>query len=104
MNNLQEAIHAKGQVVTRVRRVDVKLMTNGYQIAEYRLVFFGKQAEIRERLQPTRDSSLSLPLTIVVFAEGDDTSEFFKRPELLTRFGIREKDVRAIFDEVARNP
>jgi hypothetical protein len=39
-----------------------------------------------------------------VFAEGDDTGEFFKRPELLTRFGIREKDVRAIFDEVARNP
>jgi hypothetical protein len=50
MNNLQEAIHAKGQVVTRVRRADVKLMTNGYQIAEYHLVFFGKQAEIRERL------------------------------------------------------
>ncbi|HJW81489.1 MAG TPA: DUF302 domain-containing protein [Acidiferrobacterales bacterium] len=114
MNHLQETIRAKGYVVSRVQRVDVGLTASGFPTAEYRIVFFGKQAEIRELSAAYPELIPYLPLTIVVFAEGDDTlvlttdplklGEFFNKPELLARFGIWEKDVRAIFDAVARNP
>lgn len=114
MNNLQETIRAKGYVVSRVQRVDVGLTTSGFPTAEYRIVFFGKQAEIRELSAAYPELIPYLPLTIVVFAEGDDTlvlttdplklGGFFNKPELLARFGAWEKDVRAIFDEVARSP
>jgi uncharacterized protein (DUF302 family) len=114
MVNLQETIRAKGYVVSRVQRVDVGLTASGFPTAEYRIVFFGKQAEIRALSAAYPELIPYLPLTIVVFAEGDDTlvlttdplklGEFFNKPELLTRFGIWEKDVRAIFNELSRNP
>jgi hypothetical protein len=100
MNNLQGAIHAKGQVVSRVRR-DLRLMTSGYQTAEHRLMFFGKQAEIGERLQPTRNSALSL--TIVVFAEGNDGQALQEAGIVHALWDPGERR-RAIFDGVARNP
>jgi uncharacterized protein (DUF302 family) len=113
MNNLQETIRAKGYVVSRVQRVDVGLTSSGFQTAEYRIVFFGKPTEIRELSAAYPELIPYLPLTIVVFAEGEDTlvlatdplklGEFFNKPELLTRFGVWEQDVLAIFDELARN-
>lgn len=114
MNNLQETIRAKGYAVSRVQRVDVGLTASGFPTAEYRLVFFGKPAEIRELSAAYPELIPYLPLTIVVLAEGDDTlvlttdplkwGEFFSKPELLKRFAVWEKDVRAIFDAVTRNP
>ena len=114
MNNLQEAIRAKGYVVSRVQRVDIGLTSSGFKTAEYRIVFFGKPSEIHELSAAYPEFIPYLPLTIVVFAEGDDTlilttdplklGEFFDKPELLKRFGVWEKDVLAIFDEVSRSP
>jgi uncharacterized protein (DUF302 family) len=114
MNSLQETIRAKGYVVSRVQRVDVGLTASGFQTAEYRIVFFGKQAEIRELSASYPELIPYLPLAIVVFAEGDETlilttdplklGEFFNKPKLLARFRVWEKDVRAIFDEVSRSP
>jgi len=114
MNNLQETIRAKGYVVSRVQRVDVGLTASGFATAEYRIVFFGKPVEIHELSRAYPEFIPYLPLTIVVFAEGDDTlilttdplmlGEFFTKPELLARFEIWERDVRAIFDEVSRTP
>ncbi len=113
MNNLQETIRAKGYVVSRVQRVDIGLTSSGFKTAEYRIVFFGKQSEIHELSATYPELIPYLPLTIVVFAEGDDTlilttdprklGEFFNKPELLKRFGVWEKDVLAIFDEVSRS-
>ena len=114
MNSLQEIIRARGYVVSRVQRVDVGLTSSGFQTAEYRLVFFGKHTEIRELSVAYPELIPYLPLTIVVFAEGDDTlvlttnplklGEFFNKPELLARFKVWEKDVEAIFDEASRLP
>lgn len=114
MNNLQETIRAQGYMVSRVQRVDVGLTSSGFQTAEYRIVFFGKPAEIRELSAAYPELIPYLPLTIVVFAEGDDTlvlttdplklGEFFNKPELLSRFGVWEKDVRTIFDKVTQAP
>jgi len=114
MNSLQETIRAKGYVVSRVQRVDVGLTASGFKTAEYRVVFFGKLSEIRELSAAYPELIPYLPLTIVIFAEGDDTlvlttdplklGEFFNKPELLKRFGVWEEDVRAIFDEVSHAP
>lgn len=114
MNNLQETIRANGYVVSRVQRVDVGLTASGFKTAEYRNVFFGKLAEISELSAAYPELIPYLPLTIVVFAEGDDTiilttnplklGEFFNKPELLKRFRSWEKDVLAIFDAMTRAP
>lgn len=114
MNSLQEAIRARGYVVSRVQRVDVGLTSSGFQTAEYRIVFFGKGAEILDLSAAYPQLIPYLPLTIVMFAEGDDTlalapdpiklGEFFNKPGLLTQFRSWQKDIFAIFDEVARNP
>ena len=114
MNSLQESIRARGYVVSRVQRVDVGLTASGFQTAEYRIVFFGRPAEIRELSATFPELIPYLPLAIVILAEGDDTlvlttdplklGEFFNKPGLLARFGVWEKDVRAIFDELARSP
>src|SRR4030042_4324380 len=72
MNNLQETIRAKGYVVSRVQRVDIGLTSSGFKTAEYRIVFFGKQSEIHELSAAYPEFIPYLPLTIVVFAEGED--------------------------------
>jgi len=114
MNSLQEAIREHGYTVSRVQRVDVGLTASGFQTAEYRVVFFGKPAEI-EALSARYPALIPyLPLNIVIFAEGDDAlilttnphklGDFFKEPGLRAQFGKWAKDVRAIFNEVTDNP
>ena len=114
MNSLQEAIREHGYTISRVQRVDVGLTSSGFQTAEYRVVFFGKPDEIHALSGHYPELIPYLPLNIVIFAEGDDTlilttnphklADFFTKPELRARFSQWEKDVRAIFDEVARSP
>jgi uncharacterized protein (DUF302 family) len=114
MNSLQDAVRSQGYVVSRVQRVDVGLTASGFETAEYRLVFFGKAAEIRELSARYPELIPYLPLSIVVFAEGDDTlilttnphklAEFYVRPELTDQFRRWEQDIRAIFATVSRTP
>jgi uncharacterized protein (DUF302 family) len=114
MNSLQDAVRSQGYVVSRVQRVDVGLTASGFETAEYRLVFFGKATEIRELSARYPELIPYLPLSIVVFAEGDDTlilttnphklAEFYDRPELTDQFRRWEQDVRAIFAAVSRTP
>ena len=114
MNSLQEIIREHGYTVSRVQRVDVGLTSSGFQTAEYRVVFFGKPDEIHELSRRYPELIPYLPLNIVIFAEGDDTliltanpnklADFFDKPALRAQFGRWEKDMRAIFDAVARSP
>ena len=110
MNMLQDSIRAHGYTISRVQRVDVGLTSSGFSTAEYRLVFFGKPAEIRSLPQKHPEIAAYLPLNIVIFAEGDDTimltanplslEAFFKDAGLHGQFGRWEKDLRAILDQV----
>lgn len=107
---LQDSIRARGYSVSRIQRVDVGLTSSGFQTAEYRLVFFGKEQEIRSL--PDRAPGLIpfLPLNIVIYAEGDDTlmlttnpaklTELSGHPELKDLFRRWEQDVRAIFKDL----
>jgi uncharacterized protein (DUF302 family) len=111
MSMLQDAIRKHGYTVSRVQRVDVGLTSSGFSTAEYRLVFFGKPAEIRSLPEKYPQIAAYLPLNIVIFAEGDDTimltasplglETFFKDPGLHGQFGRWEKDIRAILNQVS---
>ena len=111
MNQLQEAIRAHGYTISRVQRVDVGLTSSGFTTAEYRLVFFGKPAEISSLPEKYPEIAAYLPLNIVIFAEGDDTimltanplslETFFKDPSLHAQFGRWEKDIRSILDQAS---
>ena len=109
MSLLQESIRGHGYTISRIQRVDVGLTSSGFSTAEYRLVFFGKPAEIRSLPEKHPEIAAYLPLNIVIFAEGDDTimlsanphslETFFKDPDLHGQFGRWEKDIRAILDQ-----
>jgi uncharacterized protein (DUF302 family) len=114
MNALQEAIRGKGYTVSRVQRVDVGLTSSGFQTAEYRLVFYAVPEELRSLSRDHVELIPYLPLSIVIFAEGDDTiiltanpqqlGEFFDRPELRRIFSRWEQDVRTVFDGLTKSP
>ena len=114
MNALQDGIRARGYTVSRVQRVDVGLTSSGFQTAEYRLVFFGKEQEIRSLPAKVPELIPYLPLTIVVYAEGDETmmlttnpaklSEFVGHRELADHFRRWEQDIRSIFLELTSYP
>lgn len=114
MNSLQEAIRAKGYVVSRVQRVDIGLTSSGFQTAEYRVVFFGRSDEIRALAASHPELIPYLPMNIVVLAEGDDTllltvhprtlEEFFHKPDLHAHFAHWEQDIQDIFTALRREP
>ena len=73
MTALQQAITDSGYQVSRVQRVDIGLTTFGYKTDKYRVVFFGKLAEIRELGDQQPDLLAYLPLKIAIFAENEET-------------------------------
>lgn len=60
--------------------------TSGFRTTEYRIVFFGKQAVIRALSAAYPELIPYQPVTIVVFAEGDDTLARTTNPLNLGRF------------------
>jgi len=112
MNSLQNQIRALGYTVSRVQRVDVGLTSSGYKTAEYRLVFFGKEQELRKISARHPDLIPYYPLTIVVIAEEDETlllatnplklMEFFNKPGLDAQFSQWERDIRSIMGSLLK--
>ncbi len=110
MSTLQNAIVRHGYTVARVQRVDIGLTAKGYKTDKYRVVFFGKPAEVSMLSGKYPDLIPYLPISVAIFAEGDNTlistarpgvlAEFYPEPELQPIFMRWEKDLAAIFDEV----
>lgn len=110
MAALQEAIAAQGYMVSRVQRVDIGLTEFGYKTDKYRVVFFGKPAEVRTLSERYPELIPYLPLQIAIFAEGDETllataspldlATAYANPELESTFARWERDVRVILDKV----
>ncbi|MDH5179198.1 MAG: DUF302 domain-containing protein [Gammaproteobacteria bacterium] len=84
---LQEAIKETGYTVSRVQRVDIGLTKSGYKTDKYRVVFFGKPAEIRDLTARYPELQAFLPLKISIFAEGNDTIIVTANPQHLKRAG-----------------
>ncbi|MBI5462989.1 MAG: DUF302 domain-containing protein [Gammaproteobacteria bacterium] len=110
MAALQQAIGAQGYTLSRVQRVDIGLTASGFTTDKYRVVFFGKPAEIRALSADHPDLIPYLPLQIAIFAEGDETlliaanpvhlTAAYTDPELGAVFARWEQDLRAILDAV----
>lgn len=96
MSLLQEAIIKHGYQLSRVQRVDVGLSAKGYKTDKYRVVFFGKGAEIQQLSAKYPQLIPYLPLKIAIFAEGDHTilisanpstyNDLFNLPQLKPTF------------------
>ena len=86
MNTVQQAVVANGYKLMRVQRVDVGLTKSGYQTAEYRIVFFGKEKEIKNLSAKHPTLIPFLPLKLVVFAEGEETIVLGTNPAKLLSF------------------
>ena len=110
MTQLQGAIGARGYTVTRLQEVNENLAKMHYQSDMYRVVFFGKYQEVKELSEKHPDLIPYLPLSITIFAEGDQAvlvaahplafAEFFPDPELKVVFERWERDLISIMDEV----
>lgn len=110
MTLLQNSIQEHKYVVSRVQRVDVGLTKAGYKTDRYRIVFFGKQEELKRVTDRYPELVPYLPLKIVIFAEQDETilsvmnpANFRKivdNPELNILYQRWANDIRSILDDV----
>lgn len=97
MNILERAIVENGYTVTRVQRVDVGLEAKGYLTDKYRVVFYGKGDEIAALADRYPQLIPYLPLSIGIFAEGDQTLITTGRPRALKAL-FPEKDLQPTFE------
>jgi len=110
MNTLQASITSHGYKVARVQRVDVGLEAKGYKTDRYRIVFYGKPGEIEMLAGKYPRLIPYLPLTIVIFAEEENTiltaahpalfEQLYPDPELKQIFERWEKDLLNIMDDL----
>lgn len=110
MTLLQSAISARGYKITRLQEVNENLARRDYKSDMYRVVYFGKYEEIKRVAAKHPEVIPFLPLSITIFAEGDQAilvgshpqmlQAFFPDPELKPLFVRWEKDIVAILDEV----
>lgn len=106
ISSLQIGIETHGYKVTHVQRCDAGLKSLGYGTDRYRVVFFGKLAEVRHLSKTYPQLIPFLPLKIAVFAEGEQTiisalnpaslGKFYAGAELGIQFKSWEKDPRSI--------
>lgn len=110
MTLLQAAITSRGYSITRLQQVNENLAKMHYPSDMYRVVFFGKYAEIKAITAKHPDLIPYLPLSITIFAEDNQAilvashplsfEEFFPYPELKPVFEQWESDLVQIMDEM----
>lgn len=107
---LQSAISSRGYTITRLQQVNENLEKREYKSDMYRVVYFGKHDEVRQVTAINPQMISFLPLSITIFAEGDQSilvsshpqslQQFFPDPALRPVFQRWEKDIESIMDEV----
>lgn len=110
---LQTAISSRGYKVTRLQQVNENLERRDFKSDMYRVVYFGKLEEVRQVTAARPELIPFLPLSITIFAEGEQTilvashpqvlRQFFPDPVLGPVFDRWGKDVEAIMDEMREN-
>ncbi|MES2408173.1 MAG: DUF302 domain-containing protein [Pseudomonadota bacterium] len=113
MTLLQSAISSHGYKITRLQQVNENLAKRHFKSDMYRVVYFGKYDEIKQASARHPELIPFLPLSITIFAEGDQAilvashprmlEAFFPDPAMKPMFERWEKDVAAIMDEVRKS-
>ena len=110
MTTLQNAITARGYTITRLQEVNENLAKMHFKSDMYRVVFFGKYDQIDALTRRYPELIPYLPLSITIFAEGNQSivvamppralEEMFPDPALKPVFEGWQRDYQAIFDRV----
>ena len=110
MTTLQNAITARGYTITRLQQVNENLAKMHFKSDMYRVVFFGKYGQIDRLTRKYPELIPYLPLSITIFAEGNQSivvampprvlEEMFPDPALKPVFEGWQRDYQAIFDQV----
>jgi len=110
MTVLQSAISSRGYTITRLQQVNENLERRDYKSDMYRVVYFGKYEEVKQLTAAHPELIAFLPLSITIFAEGDQSimvashpqtiSNFYPDAALKPVFDRWENDIEAIMDEV----
>lgn len=83
MSLLQKTITEHGYTVSRIQHVDVGLTASGFKTDRYRIVFFGKDEEVRNLSRQYPALIPYLPLMMTIFSEGDETLVVASDPMIL---------------------
>ncbi|MEW6612940.1 DUF302 domain-containing protein [Thermithiobacillus tepidarius DSM 3134] len=110
MAQLQDAIVERGYTISRLQDVSASLTKRHYKSDSYRVVFFGKVDEIRQLSAAHPELIPYLPLSITIFAEGEQSiliashprflGTLFPDPALQPMFARWENDLSSILDAV----
>lgn len=110
MTSLQSAISSRGYTITRLQQVNENLQRRDYKSDMYRVVYFGKYEEVKQLTAAHPELIAFLPLSITIFAEGEQSimvashpqtiSAFYPDAALKPVFDRWEHDIEAIMDEV----
>lgn len=112
MTLLQNAISTRGYKITRLQEVNENLAKRDFKSDMYRVVYFGKYDEVKAVTASHPELTPFLPLSITIFAEGDQAilvashpgllARFFPDPRLKPLFDKWEVDMLAIMEEVRK--
>ena len=97
MLSLQTSVKEHGYKVARVQRIDIGLTGMGYKTDKYRVVFVGKNDEIKYLVNKYPQLIPYLPPKVSIFAEKGDTVLVTANPQIYSQMIDNNKD-RAIFD------
>lgn len=110
---LKSSVEEHGYTVAHLQLCDGGMKDFGYESDFYRVVFFGKVAEVRMISEQYPELVSYLPLKIAVIAEKDETlltvlnpealMPFFTDEKLQVQFGRWQSDLVSIFDDVRRS-
>lgn len=92
MSKLQETLAEFKYTVSRVQRVDIGLTASGYVTDKYRVVFFGRKAEIDFLSDKFPHLIPYIPWKIAIFAEQEDTLLVTSDPMLFSNKNYPEAD------------
>jgi len=94
---LQSAISSRGYTITRLQQVNENLERREYKSDMYRVVYFGKHEEVRQVTAAHPELIPFLPLSITIFAEGEQAILVSSHPQTLQRF-FPAGDLKPVFD------
>ncbi|NOY66611.1 MAG: DUF302 domain-containing protein [Gammaproteobacteria bacterium] len=113
MSSLQNSIIDHKYTLSRVQRVDIGLKKAGFKTDLYRVVFFGKQEELKWISDTHPELSAYLPLKFAIFAEKDETVVVALNPVLYSEIADEKKlnviykrwaeDIKSIMSEFRKS-
>jgi uncharacterized protein (DUF302 family) len=95
MATLQDNIRAKGYTISRVQRIDYGMEQAGYDIEEYRVVFFAKPEEMALIMKDYPELAPFLPLSITIY-KNIDRVELLSMPYALPREEARTDEIKTM--------